>query len=654
MMGRHRASISFFLPPQNWHRRLLAFALSALLIALPFSAVPLIHQLQNLKSAVFGHALSGASALQEWKNDIAALDIASAQHNIQRATDELTRANQYVNSVHAGLATLAATNGTSLLRAATLTAELGTHVTDLLARVAPSGFVSGESVLTHLPEIHTALSQIIPLQKQIASLLDSVDEQSLPSEHRVSFRSLRGALSDTEDTLGVARDITSLLVYTLGHDHPRRYLLAFQNDWERRATGGFVGSFALVDIDRGTIQKIVFPPGGSYDLQGFQQLRLSSPRALQPINPRWEFQDVNWFPDFPTSAQKLAQFYEKSGGSSVDGVIALNASFFATLLGVLGPVEMPRYGVTLTEKNFIEETTRQVETLYDRTENKPKQFLSDSIPLILSRLEHMSESQSIALLRTLVAGVSKRDLQLFITKPSEQQKLSHLGLSGELIKTDGDYLSIVDSNVGGNKSDGAVHMRVSQTVTFRGREHGETVVRLERIHTAISSNEFLGGKNRSYIRFYVPRGSTLVSAKGFTPLSELSLRKASDDLTADPDVLNSENTPLLDPWGNFLLAGEESGKTTFGGIVDTYPGSTSISEIRYQLPFTSDMIADKGYTLYLQRPSASRISEYALRILPPFQRSIKWHYPKEAQLMGNRIDWRSTSFSADTLFAFSH
>jgi hypothetical protein len=40
-----------------------------------------------------------------------------------------------------------------------------------------------------------------------------------------------------------------------GNESPKKYLFLFQNSMELRPTGGFIGSFAVVDIDKGKIVK---------------------------------------------------------------------------------------------------------------------------------------------------------------------------------------------------------------------------------------------------------------------------------------------------------------------------------------------------------------------------------------------------------------
>jgi len=49
-------------------------------------------------------------------------------------------------------------------------------------------------------------------------------------------------------------DLLAAAKIFLGFDYDQRYLLVFQNNNELRASGGFIGSFALVDIGNGQIK----------------------------------------------------------------------------------------------------------------------------------------------------------------------------------------------------------------------------------------------------------------------------------------------------------------------------------------------------------------------------------------------------------------
>src|SRR5579859_7780532 len=99
-------------------------------------------------------------------------------------------------------------------------------------------------------------------------------------------------------------DINTLAQILLTNTH--RYVILFQNSEELRATGGFMGSYALVELQNGRLTKLdiqdIYQPDGQF--YGFVEAPpgvkdyLSSGKGLR-------LPDANWSPDFPTSAAAI-------------------------------------------------------------------------------------------------------------------------------------------------------------------------------------------------------------------------------------------------------------------------------------------------------------------------------------------------------------
>ncbi|MFH1430198.1 MAG: DUF4012 domain-containing protein, partial [Candidatus Uhrbacteria bacterium] len=203
-----------------------------------------------------------------------------------------------------------------------------------------------------------------------------------------------------------------------GFDAQRRILLLFQNDAELRPTGGFMGSVALLDVASGEVRSLDVPGGGSYDISGLSRVRVLPPDPLLLLNDTWQFHDANWFPDFPASAEKIRWFYEMSDGSSVDAVVAVNASFLARVLELTGPVTIGEQ--TFTVADVIAELTNIVESHGARISGAPKSVIGDLAPTLLNRLLDIATSGSvvndatnrIALVDLVLGALDTRDLQL--------------------------------------------------------------------------------------------------------------------------------------------------------------------------------------------------------------------------------------------------
>ncbi len=614
---------------------------------------PLVEKLRSLRGEAFVHASRGISSLADWQRSAASMNTAQAFYDLEQSIGEFQAAEAALKNGIGWMLPLAEKtpfgrslrDGHILLSAAEDSTDIARMLTTVLHALSQQGRFSNERALLHLPAIADATTDIRTRVEKLAAKLETIDVVSLSSDHAKDISAFITALHRVKPMLRSVENIAGFLSYALGYDSKRRFLVLFQNSAELRPTGGFAGSFALLDFDRGKIVRIDFPGGGSYDLQGSLRTRVRSPRALQTINPRWEFQDANWFSDFPTSAKKLMDFYEKSGGSSVDGVIAINSSFFERLLSVIGPIPMPAYQVTVSGDTFMQQTLLQVESRYDKTKNKPKAFIGDLIPRVLSRLETISDAEARILLRLVLESVAGRDIQIYSSEDAQEARLRALGASGEVFEGGGDFLQIVDANVGGNKSDRVMRMRVSETVALSKKSGADVVLRIERVHTGTPGELFFGSLNRSYLRFLVPAGAALLGARGFVPVPSVPNRP----LSADPDIFASEGGDLPGSSVAPMIQGSEKGKTVFGGIIETQAGSTSVAEIRYRAPLPKSF-AGTRYSLIIGRQSGSTLSEYALRIIPPAGMSFAWTKTPGASTQSGNFEWRGAP-TTDLFFA---
>ncbi|MEK7103519.1 MAG: DUF4012 domain-containing protein, partial [Patescibacteria group bacterium] len=547
-----------------------------------------------------------------------------------------------------------ASEGRKLLEAGKEISQAGQYLTTAFDPLLHMDGFSSRSLLAIANNTQESLAQALPHLQRASDAVESVDPSFLP-EHQQEL--LVKARHQLPMVVATARDLSNALTVlhnALGADQKKRYLVILQNNTEIRPTGGFIGSFALIDIDRGVITSIEIPQGGSYDLQGQLSSHVISPDPLHLLNPHWQFQDANWFPDFPTSAKKLEWFFEKSGGSTVDGVIAINAKMGADILKLTGPIEMPAYNKTITADNFLLEIQKAVEIEYDRVENKPKKLISDLIPEVITRLSKTTTQDYGILIQTLVHSLSSNDIQVYLNDETDQKHLKDLGLGGHVKTSPRDYTMVVDSNIGGGKTDGVIHTKAHELMVVNDDGTIDVTMRMWRQHTGVRGELFTGVNNVDYMRMYVPEGSQLLSSQGFNPPDRSLFKNPSLDFHDDNDLTAIQGKIAYDPHGMYI--NNEFGKTVFGNWVQTKPGQTSLVEIKYRLPFTvSDLqtsAGEYGYMLLVQRQSASSINDYSIDVVLPSQYTMAWTLPKEMNRIDHTWHWESTSFEEDALIAF--
>ena len=397
----------------------------------------------------------------------------------------------------------------------------------------------------------------------------------------------------------------------LGRDQWKRYLVLFQNDTELRATGGFIGSFAVVDIDRGKIKNMEIPKGGSYDLQGQLTDIIAPPKPLQLVKSRWEFQDANWFPDFPTSAKKIAWFYENAGGRTVDGIIALNTNLMIDLLKITGPIDMPAYKRVIDSNNFLLETQKIVELEYDKKANTPKAFIGDLAKEVLAKLQTLPSDQYSKIFQIVLTNLENKNISIYAADNKIEQHIKQLGFSGAMHQgsQDEDYISIVHSNIAGQKTDQVIKEAVKYEPQIAA--DGTTLVTLtiSRTHEGKKGELFRGVRNVDFVRVYVPAGAALISASGFE-LPPANLFKDPSAASADQkNVVAEENAFAVDLKTQTLIYNQFN-KTVFANWLQVDPGKTTTAVLVYKLPAK---FIDK-YQLFIEKQSGMRPVDFNLNL----------------------------------------
>lgn len=414
--------------------------------------------------------------------------------------------------------------------------------------------------------------------------LTKVNPDIIPADEKENFLAVKDKLSQIGQSFSKINNLTNAWLDILGKRELKRYLLIFQNNNELRATGGFMGSFALITLDKGLIKKIEFPEGGSYDIQGQLLERLKPPAALQLITSRWYFHDANWWPDFPTSAQKMIWFYEKSGGPTPDGVIAVTADIMKDLLEITGPIEMTKYNKTIAKDNYYEEIQRSVELEYDKIANRPKRFMVDLMLEMMQRFAN-SNKKFIDIFQILDKSFSNKTVQFYFTDEKIEKAFAEFNLTGQIKQLPGDYLAVINTNLRGGKTDNVIKKSFSLETTIDEQGKIINTLTLTRTHQGDPNNLFEKITNLDWLRIYVPKGSQLISATGFNAPDKKTYYPEDSTLGNDEDLQKLEGNITIDPASDTKIYNQFN-KTVFANWVQTPVGQTSKIILKYSLPFT--------------------------------------------------------------------
>jgi len=248
-------------------------------------------------------------------------------------------------------------------------------------------------------------------------------------------------------------------------------------------------------------------------------------------------------------------------------------------------VVLPQFQKTLEAENVITELQKQIEFDYDKTQNQPKQIISELAPLLINKL-FSDKTQLLPLLTTVNRNLNQKHLQIYLTDKNLEKEIIAQGWGGE-IKDDrqGDYLLVVNSNVGGDKTDSVIQQIISHQTKIENDGSIVDQVQIKRIHQGPNENPYTDRQNVDYIRFYVPKGSQLLTAEGFSWPEEKHFRVPEKWYKIDEDLSQIEKKQSIDSRNGTIIT-EEFDKTVFGNWVLTKPGQETNISISYRLPFS--------------------------------------------------------------------
>ncbi len=604
--------------PRNWYKQIAIFIMLAIVLILPLQAFTYYQDLQDTRDRILlitneaiDNLKSGQQAITEFNLNDASSQFGQAKNNFAVAQKEINALNFLTSEI------LKLLPGQSSSVAAGLTlVEAGEIVADTGQILITSGqnFLNGGSITDYynaLVNFQNDLKLAIDRFSQATEKIKGIKPSDLPAEHQETFEKVLGYLPAIKKGLVDLYDINGVLLKILGHSQWQRYLLVFLNNNELRGGGGFMGSFGVIDIDRGEIKKLEIPGGGTYAIQGQLIPKVISPEPIHLINSRWEFQDANWWPDFPTTAKKIQWFYQNANGPSVDGVIAITSTLMERLLDIFGPISMPEYGRDITSDNFVLETQKIVELEYDKEENRPKQFISDFAPKLLEKIFSAKDEELKKLFEILKTGLNEKHLLIYFNDNQIEDLVAKFGWDAKLRQADSDFLAVIHTNLAGGKTDGVIKETIDHQAEVQ--EDGSIIdtVKLTRRHTGIpNENIFTGVQNNSYVRFYVPLGSTLLAADGFKKPPEKLFDKPQADYQKDLDLISVESDHAKDQNSDTDIY-KEGGKTVFGNWLQLKPGEVQEATIKYRLPFKLALEGQNNfyYSLLAQKQAGSLGSE---------------------------------------------
>lgn len=436
-------------------------------------------------------------------------------------------------------------------------------------------------------------------------------EGGLPKE-------VRSKLDEVKDVISLIENTIDTYPSLLGFEGKRTYLLLFQNNMELRPGGGFIGSYGLLEVDKGKMTK--FKINDVYDADGQLKDHLEPPYPLRRYlgASHWYLRDSNFAVDFITNATQAINFLQLETGQKVDGVIAIDTAFLKNMLAVFGSVNVVDYKETVTPENFYLLTQTYAEKDFFPGSTQKKDFLRSLANTLLLELTEKKEIPYRKFLQKIGESIREKHLLFAFPDNATQQLFTVNNLSSSLwdgrkkrSNTFTDFLGVIDANLGTNKANYYLNRSVQQDVVIDNKGEVRTTVSVTYANTSTKTSAF-GGDYKNYVRFIVPANASLQSvAIDKQPVQTTGAITDPTDFTRGsfipPKELEVDETQV-------------DGKTSIGFFVIIPTGSTKTVSITYSLPrvisveepvFTYDLRLFKQpgtnadpYALFMAYPSS--------------------------------------------------
>lgn len=427
--------------------------------------------------------------------------------------------------------------------------------------------------------------------------------------------------------LATSRDSKDLL----GFNEPKKILILFQNQAEIRPTGGFIGSYGVVEISKGKIINIkiddIYNPDGQIDVK---KVSVAPPEVIRFFlkENKLYIRNANFNSDFPTTAKTVNSLFEKATTEKFQTIIAIDSSFIEKFLETFGGIYLNTYQEEINSKNFTERAQFHSEVNYQEGVSEKKTFLTTLGSKVLEKFFTLKPEEVLPFADSFYSLLEAKNIQVYTELLFLSRSLNNLEWDGSLIQTKGDYLKIVNSNYGGNK----VNYNTENTYKYEVKSMTRDGV-LRGILTIDYKNN---AKDKAW-----PNGVYVNYVKVLTQVgAKLTSAKIIDQTGKETNIFNS------------VLLGSEGPYQTFETSLNIEPLEKKKLVIEYDLAETLKIIKNKNtsYSLLWQKQSGEQ-SKASYEFTP--LNGFLGENPKATKEISLSDNIYVSSFTLDSNFRFN-
>ncbi|MFC1647434.1 DUF4012 domain-containing protein [Patescibacteria group bacterium] len=366
----------------------------------------------------------------------------------------------------------------------------------------------------------------------------------------------------------------------------KNYIVLFQNNNELRPTGGFISAYGVAKFKNGFFKGIeINDVFGDIDDHEYIDPPYPQKELMDgPFYQGYTFRDANYYADFPQSVSEIMRLYRLTDSeTNFDGVIAVNLKVMEDLLDILDKIRVG--DLEFTSGNVFELLEFSLHNIdhHDVEEVAKRKNILGPLAKALIKKSVFSPLKWREISDMVVRNLNEKHIQFHFFNSSFQDAIHNKGWSGTWPSATGDFFAVVESNLGGMKSDRYIQRDVNYRLEiFEDENNGNYTltgkIRINMEHFG-DYNVPISGKYKGYLRIYVPKGSSLQNANLSTQTEQLS------------------------------------DYTVFGTIVNLNPGEQKTLEYTYKLP--SALFDGETYHLDIPKQAGTDADNYSVVIEAP-------------------------------------
>jgi hypothetical protein len=386
----------------------------------------------------------------------------------------------------------------------------------------------------------------------------------------------------------------------LGADRPRRYLFGASNPAELRGTGGLIGAYAILTVDRGRLSFSDFLP-----IQSLPRADVSEiPSPSQEYSDNFDFYrtglglwvNTNMSPDYPLAAEAFWLTYEATTGEALDGVMLADPFALRALMRVTDPVVVGATGIELTDKNIIRFVSNQAYAVFETNEQR-KLVLGGVAQAVLGGfLSEGGDPQ--AKVRALLRAFDDGHVLAWSTDPEMQRGLALTTVGGAFRPSGTDVVSVVTNSASGTKLDFYQRRTVSYDVRLGGGGTASAALTVDLLNGSPTSGfppyvigpykqySTQAGENVAVVDMYCDVGCALESATRGGEPAKLS-RYRMGDYPYYEDYVRTPSGETASITAHLVLSRAWEGDDRGGTYRLSFVGQTTIHPTRLRVSITA-------------------------------------------------------------------